>query len=257
MLSFDRTGTGAPLLLIHPLGGARVVWEPVVPLLARHRDVIAVDLPGFGDSPPLPDGEQATAARLARATAALLDDLGIDSAHVAGNSLGGWVALELERLGRARSVTAIAPAGLWGRPLGPRPGRSARPLAAGVLPLLPLLLRNDALRTSALSGSIGRPERVPADAAARLISSYLRAPGFEAADRAMRASVFELVRTDTPITLAWPELDRLVARPSRLPAWVDSVDLPGCGHVPTWDDPELVARVLLEGSRDDARELAA
>ena len=54
MLSHDRTGSGAPLLLIHPLGGSRVVWEPVMPLLARERDVIAVDLPGFGDSPPLP-----------------------------------------------------------------------------------------------------------------------------------------------------------------------------------------------------------
>jgi pimeloyl-ACP methyl ester carboxylesterase len=257
MLSYDRTGTGAPLLLIHPLGAARVVWEPVMPLLARERDVIAVDLPGFGDSPPLPDGDEPTAARLARSAAELLDGLGIETAHVAGNSLGGWVALELERLGRARSVTALAPAGLWSRPLGPRPGSSARSLANAALPLLPLLLRNDPLRLAALSGSVAHPERVPPEAAARLISSYLAAPGFEAANRAMRSSVFDFALTDTPITLVWPERDRLVAKPRRLPAWVRSVDLPDCGHVPTWDAPELVARVLLEGSRDGERRRAA
>ena len=257
MLAYERMGTGAPLVLVHPLGGARVVWEPVTPLLAPERDVIALDLPGFGDSRPLPDGESPTAARLALAVAELLDELGIDTAHVAGNSLGGWVALELERLGRARSVTAIAPAGLWSRPLGPRPGPSPRSLGVAALPLLPVLLRNDALRGAALSGSIARPERVPPDAAARLIRSYLSAPGFEPANRAMRASLFELAPTTTPITLVWPELDRLVAKPSRLPAWVCSVDLPGCGHVPTWDAPELVADVLLAGSRDDAREAAA
>jgi pimeloyl-ACP methyl ester carboxylesterase len=236
------------LVLIHPLGGTRIVWEPVTPLLAATHDVIALDLPGFGASPPLPPGERPTAARLARAVAGLLDTLGVDAAHVAGNSLGGWVALELERLGRARSVTAIAPAGLWSRPLGPRPGPNLRALGRALLPLLPLVLRSRRLRALALSGAFAHPERVPAGAARRLASAYLRAPAFEEANRQMRAEVFTLQSTNVPVTLGWPEHDRLVARPRTLPAWVRSVELAGCGHVPMWDDPSLVAEVILEGA---------
>jgi pimeloyl-ACP methyl ester carboxylesterase len=248
MLSHDRSGAGEPLVLIHPLGGTRIVWEPVMPRLAATHDVIAPDLPGFGQSSALPGHQPPTAARLARAVADFLDTLGIESAHVAGNSLGGWVALELERLGHARSVTAIAPAGLWSRPLGPRPGSNVRALGRALVPLLPLLLRSRRLRALALSGSFAHPERVPARAARRLASAYLRAPAFEEANRLMRSSTFTLQRTDVPLTFAWPEYDRLIARPRNLPAWVRSVELPGCGHVPMWDDPPLVTRVILEAS---------
>jgi pimeloyl-ACP methyl ester carboxylesterase len=248
MLSHDRSGAGEPLVLIHPLGGTRIVWEPVIPLLAATHDVIAPDLPGFGQSSALPDHQPPTAARLARAVADFLDTLGIESAHVAGNSLGGWVALELERLGHARSVTAIAPAGLWSRPLGPRPGPNVRALGRALVPLLPLLLRSRRLRALALSGSFAHPERVPARAARRLASAYQRAPAFEEANRLMRSSTFTLEQTDVPLTFAWPEHDRLIARPRNLPAWVRSVELPGCGHVPMWDDPPLVARVIMDGS---------
>jgi pimeloyl-ACP methyl ester carboxylesterase len=224
------------------------VWEPVAPRLATARDVIAPDLPGFGQSPALPAGEPPTAARLARAVAEFLDTLGIEAAHVAGNSFGGWVALELERLGRARSVTAIAPAGLWSRPLGPRPGPNVRALGRALVPLLPLLLRSRRLRALALSSSFAHPERVPTGAARRLASAYLRAPAFEEANRLMRANVFTLQPTDVPVTLAWPEYDRLIARPRNLPPWVRSVELAGCGHVPMWDDPSLVAEAILDGS---------
>jgi len=248
MLTHDRHGAGEPLVLIHPLGGTRIVWEPVAPLLAATRDVIAPDLPGFGRSPALPDHEPPTAARLARAVADFLDSLGLESAHVAGNSLGGWVALELERLGRARSVTAIAPAGLWSRPLGPRPGPNLRAIGRALVPLLPLLLRSRRLRTLALSGSFAHPERVPAGAARRLAAAYLRAPAFEEANRLMRASTFTLEPTDVPLTFAWPEHDRLIARPRHLPGWVRSVELAGCGHVPMWDDPPQVAAVIRAGS---------
>ena len=248
MLSHDRHGAGEPLVLIHPLGGTRIVWEPVIPLLAATREVIAPDLPGFGESRALPDHEPPTAARLARAVADFLDTLGLESTHVAGNSLGGWVALELERLDRARSVTAIAPAGLWSRPLGPRPGPNLRAIGRTLVPLLPLLLRSRRLRRLALSGSFAQPERVPAGAARRLASAYLRAPAFEEANRLMRTSTFTLEPTDVPLTFAWPEHDRLIARPRNLPAWVRSVELAGCGHVPMWDDPPRVAEVIREGS---------
>src|SRR5882762_8596719 len=112
-LAYRRVGAGEPLLLLHGLGSQWQVWEPVLALLSRERDVAAVDLPGFGESPPFEPDVAPTPDRIARSVAALLDELGWKDPHVAGNSLGGWVALELARMGRARSVVAISPAGLW------------------------------------------------------------------------------------------------------------------------------------------------
>ena len=93
-------------------------------------------------------------------------------------------------------------------------------------------------------------ERVPPEAALRLVRAYADAPGFEEVNGAMRASRFtRLEHIRVPVTLAWPEHDRLVARPAHLPPTVRNVALPGAGHVPMWDAPELVADVLLQGSR--------
>jgi pimeloyl-ACP methyl ester carboxylesterase len=94
-LASNRTGAGSPMVLLHPLGSDRGVWDPVVPALAEDFDVLAVDLPGFGDSPPLPADVEPSPAALAQAVAGLLDELGIERPAVVGNSVGGWVALEL------------------------------------------------------------------------------------------------------------------------------------------------------------------
>jgi pimeloyl-ACP methyl ester carboxylesterase len=235
-------------VLLHALGADRQMWEPVRGALAAERDVLALDLPGFGGSPPL-TGVAPTPAALAGAVARFLgEELGLDGVHVAGNSLGGWVALELALAGRARTVTAIAPAGLWPEPLVARRG-GARAVARAALPIAGALVRTARGRRLALAGSVAHPERVPPAAAAHLIRAYATAPGFEAVDHAMRAGRFlGLADLRVPTTLAWPSDDRLVSRPRRLPADVDSVVLDGCGHVPTWDDPEQVARVLLRGS---------
>ena len=168
-LAYDRRGDGPPLVLLHPLGADRGVWAPVFDRLAAQRDVIAPDLPGFGASPAL-DGDP-TPARLAAAVRAFVrEDLGIDRWHVAGNSLGGWVALALaaDAASGVASVTAIAPAGLWARPLGPKPS-VARRAAALVAPFAPALTRAAGIRRAILAGSVGHPERVPPAAAARLV----------------------------------------------------------------------------------------
>src|SRR6476646_9157205 len=122
-LAYTRSGSGAPLVLLHGIGLNRGSWNPVVPTLAQHFDVIAVDLPGFGDSAEA-FSAQATSTQghpraLAEAVAGLLAELGVTTPHVAGNSLGGWVALELAALYPVASVTLIDPAGLWkqGAPL--------------------------------------------------------------------------------------------------------------------------------------------
>ena len=106
-LAYDRTGSGPPLVLVHGLGSCKEMWRPVVPLLAREREVIAVDLPGFGASPPGPE----TVEGLADAVAGFADELGLERPHVAGNSLGGGVALELAARGRVRSACGVSPIG--------------------------------------------------------------------------------------------------------------------------------------------------
>jgi pimeloyl-ACP methyl ester carboxylesterase len=245
-LAFDRAGTGPVLVLLHPLGADRHVWEPVMERLTAQRDVIALDLPGFGGSPSLNSGAPSTPAALAAAVAAFLPD---SPYHVAGNSLGGWVALELAAAGHARSVTAIAPAGLWPEPLAPKRAL-ARGLAKAIRPALPALVRRPVGRRLALASTVAHAERVPPEAALRLVRAYADGPGFEAVNRAMRANRFtRLEHIRVPVTLAWPEHDHLVARPAHLPPTVRNVALPDAGHVPMWDAPDLVASVLLQGSR--------
>ena len=249
MLNHVRRGSGEPLVLIHPLGAELVVWEPVLDRLARDRDVIAVDLPGFGGSRPLSNGAAATPRTFARSVASFLDELGLGRVHVPGNSLGGWVALELAKANRALSVAGLCTAGFWRRPLGPRPGRDIRRVGRALLPVLPALLRSATGRRVVLRGSVARPERVPPQAATRLVRSYLSSPGYEGASSAMRAEVFAGVEDiRVPVTLAWAEHDRVVDRPrTRVPDW-RTVILHGCGHIPTWDDPDQVARLLLLSS---------
>ncbi|MGZ6705713.1 MAG: alpha/beta fold hydrolase [Solirubrobacteraceae bacterium] len=247
-LAFERHGSGPALVLLHPLGADRHVWRPVADRLAARRDVVCVDLPGFGGSAPL-EGDASPAA-LARAVAAFIATLGLDGpVHIAGNSLGGWVALELALAGHARSATAIAPAGLWPAPLAPKRG-VARAAARALLPLMPALVRSAAGRRLALAATVADARRVPPPDALRLVRSYATAPGFAAVDAAMRAGRFRgLERIRVPVTLAWCEHDRLVGRPAHLPPRVRSIELRGCGHVPMWDAPEDVAGLLLTAGR--------
>jgi pimeloyl-ACP methyl ester carboxylesterase len=238
------------LLLIHGLGASSRVWDPVLPLLEGEREAIALDMPGFGEAAPLPPGVEPTAANLAAALQASCEGLGGDRPHVAGNSLGGWVALEMGRAGWASSVTAISPAGLWRAPIGPREN-DARALARRLRPLVSAALWVPAVRRRMLSTFAAHPGRIPAAAGRELVLGWIDANGYEGANRAMRTHVFDPAGyPDLPVTLAWGQLDRLVAppRPERRPAGSRFLILPGVGHTPTWDDPELVARTLLEGS---------
>jgi pimeloyl-ACP methyl ester carboxylesterase len=248
-IAYDRIGDGPPLVLLHPLGADRRVWDPIAGSLGATHEVIAVDLPGFGQSPPLRHTTP-TPQALAEAVAALLRELGIEPPHVVGNSLGGWVALELALAGGAGRVTAIAPAGLWSGPLVPKPSIAHR-LARGLEPLVVPAVRSRRGRRLLLSGSVAYPDRIPPRDAAHLVRAYARAPGFIAVNDAMRAATFTaLDRVRCPVTLIWPEHDGLVQRPARLPSNVISVALPDAGHVPMWDAPAaLVALITAAESR--------
>lgn len=103
------------LVLVHGLGSAGTIWKTLVPQLVESFTVYAVDLPGHGDA-PLRDDEEMDPRSLARAIVDYMaNDLGVERMHVAGNSLGGWIALEMAAVApdHVISVTALAPAGLW------------------------------------------------------------------------------------------------------------------------------------------------
>jgi len=245
-VDYFRRGSGEPLLLVHGLGGDRSTWTPVIDPLAAEYDVVAPDLPGFGASPPLPAGETPTPRALAEALARLLDDLDIGTAHIAGNSLGGWVALELALLGRARTVTTLCAAGMWSRPLGPRPELPVRRLGRLPSPLLGAVMAPSAVRRRLLAAFVAHPERVPRKDAARMAAAYIAAPGYVATNREMRSDHFRgAADIDVPVTLAWGECDRLIRPRDPGIRGAEMVVLKGCGHLPTWDDPELVTQVIL------------
>jgi pimeloyl-ACP methyl ester carboxylesterase len=251
-LGYDRFGSGAPLVLIHSLGTDRCVWHPVLDRLAAHRDVIALDMPGFGESEPLPADTEPTPRALADAiTAFLREELDIaQPPHVAGNSLGGWVALELGLDATAASVTAISPAGLWPRALPPKPS-IARGIARAATPVLAGVLASERGRRLAFGATMAHPERVPPREAIRLVRAYAAAPGYDTVNAAMRAGRFVgLERIRVPLTFGWPDRDRLVGRPALLPPRARNVVLVDCGHVPMWDSPEQVTDLLLTGSVD-------
>lgn len=255
-VAYDRAGHGPPLVLLHPLGGDRRVWDPVLPHLTGSHEVITVDLPGFGESAPLPAGIPPTPRALAEALAAELTALGIERPRVAGNSLGGWVALELALAGGASAVTGIAPAGLWPEPLVPKASIAHRLVRAG-LPLIGPATAIAPLRSLLLRGSVAHPRRVPSADAARLLRAYALAPGFIEVNNAMRARRFEgLERIRVPVTLVWPERDRLVRRPRWVPDRIRNLDLPDAGHIPMWDAPEAVAAILRGPATDRSRTAA-
>ena len=251
-----RAGEGPPLVLIHGLGGSHIVWEPVMDLLARERDVIAVDLPGFGDSDPLPEGTRHGPLEMGRAVSAHLESLGVERPHLAGNSLGAWTALEMAADGNAASVCGISPAGLWRRKLGPRAynTRKAGQRARG---FIMRAVRTERGRRALLATTMARPELLSPDEAVRWVAAWLDAPSYDDANEMMRGDPFERAdEVDVPVTVVWGERDRLVRPPlkERMPLGTRYSTAPGWGHTPTRDDPGGVARLLLKASTVEMRE---
>ncbi|NEA65664.1 alpha/beta fold hydrolase [Streptomyces sp. SID12488] len=257
-LSYARVGAGEPLLLLHGIGHHRQAWDPVIDILATERDVIAVDLPGFGASPALPDGFAHDLPTMTAVFAALCEALELDRPHVAGNSLGGLLALELGREKRVRSVTTLSPAGFW--------SQAERRYAFGVLlamrraarsmpvPLVERLSRSAAGRSVLTSTIYARPGRRSPEAVVAETLALANAKRFTETLRAGRDIRFTDDVPDVPVTVAWGTRDLLLMRRQGVRAKqiiprAHLIRLPGCGHVPMNDDPALVARVLLDGSR--------
>jgi pimeloyl-ACP methyl ester carboxylesterase len=108
--------TPAPIVLLHGATSSAKAWDALIPPLGEKYRVFAPTLAGHCDGPPLPAGDAGVVHRIVDSTCRQLDEAAIDTAHIVGNSLGGWVALELARRGRAKSVLALSPAGAWRSP---------------------------------------------------------------------------------------------------------------------------------------------
>jgi pimeloyl-ACP methyl ester carboxylesterase len=252
-LALDRLGVGPPLVLLHGLGSSRRAWDPMVPALAERFDVIAVDLPGFGDSAPLRAQVEPTPVALAASVDDLLDDLGISDPHIVGNSLGGWVALELAALRPVASLILLSPAGLWRdrTPIYARVTlRASRWLARHVGGLLCRLVSYRAARVLILGQTHGRPTKMTAAQARTTIRTLGRCPGFDAT---LRATTHRRYRAGSalaaPIAVAFGSRDLvLLRRQSRhldqLPSHIHVQELPGCGHVPMSDDPNALVALI-------------
>lgn len=251
-LNFARLGHGPPLVLLHGIGHRWQAWEPVLDRLARHHDVIAVDLPGFGESPEpksgMPVGMGATVDRVAQT----FRRLGVHRPHVAGNSLGGAIALELAAAGLVASATALSPAGfhtLAERRRAIAILRTLRVNAYTPVPLLRVALRSRKLQSMTYGLLVVHPEYLSLDRMIGDASALRRAGVFMRVARADRHYQFSGEPT-VPVTVAWGDRDRILppyealrAR-ARLPN-ARHVVLTGCGHVPMSDDPDQVAAVIL------------
>ena len=251
--------TGEPLVLIHGFTGSARLWDPIVPLVESRHDVLVVTLAGHFEGEPIDDPSIAT---LADALERDLDRAGLETAHLVGNSLGGWMALELAKRGRARSVVGLSPAGGWaaGSPEQERVGRLfrrfERALKVGGRFAEPLSSR-PGLRKLAMRDLLAHPERMPPAAALATIrgaaACEIVGPLIDAVDRDGPPTDFTSI--DVPVRVAWGTADRILTYPRYweplkriLPPHTELVELPGLGHVPMWDDPQLVARTVLEAT---------
>jgi pimeloyl-ACP methyl ester carboxylesterase len=252
-LDLHRGGSGEPLVLVHGIGHTWRGWRPMLPLLERRFDVLAVDMPGFGRSPPLPEGLQSTPAALADAVESEMDRAGFETAVVAGNSLGGWVALELATRGRARGVVALSPAGLaWGRERtwGVAVLRAIRWLA-GNAPAPEPVLRNPIGRTVFGGPTIGRPWRLDPDDLIEQSRMLADCAGFEATlPHTLDAQPAGLTEIDVPVLILWGTKDLILLprqgrRFERLIPGAELRYLRGLGHVPMSDDPELLSEAIV------------
>ena len=261
-MRFDRQGSGKPLLLIHGLGSSRRTWGPVLPMLTARRDVIAVDLPGFGESPALRD--EVTIASLTDAVEGFIVEHNLGAVDVVGSSMGARMALELARRGHAGSVVALDPGGFWTdrqlkifhTTIG-----SSIALVRRIQPLLPALSRSRAGRTALLLQFSAKPWRLPPDLVLRELRSIARSPGTDAAFHALvhgpKQKGAPAASLKGRVAIGWGRNDRVTApsQAQRARELFPDATLhwfPGCGHFPHWDQPHDAARLILEATEPPA-----
>ncbi|MDX2694170.1 alpha/beta fold hydrolase [Streptomyces ipomoeae] len=265
-VAYERQGTGEPVVLLHGLGSHRLTWDSVVPLLTEQREIIAMDLPGFGESPDLDPGVPRDLDTAVLWLGSVFAALGVERPHVVGHSLGGLIALRLGQAGLARSVTAIAPAGFW-TGMERRYTYAVVSAARQGVRLLPDSALGALVRTAparaVLTGTLyGRPELCPPEAVVAALRTLRSSAAFKATLEAGRApGLFSGDIPDVPVTIAWGTRDRLLPprQADRARAMIPNahlVALSGCGHVPMLDAPDVVAHTILRATDPRATEPA-
>ena len=257
-VSYDRRGAGEPLVLLHGIGHRWQAWEPVIDRLAKHHEVFSIDLFGFGASPMLPAERPYTVPGAVRALAEVFADLGLDRPHIAGNSLGGMLALELASRDLVRSVTALSPAGFWtarDRAYAIQALSGIRRIARLSPAVHQALFSRRAARFAGGSLLFGKTSWLTAEVMLADMAAMAAAPGFDAVVAAGGRDYFFMSPEPTvPTTVAWGSRDRILwPRQARRCAQIlpsaRHLPLPGCGHVPMGDDPAAVAEVILSTCR--------
>ncbi len=255
-----RAGSGEPVVLLHGFTGTWHHWRPVLGDLVARYEVIAPTLAGHAGGPPLEVTTESAIAHAADHLEGHLDDLGVGTAHFVGNSMGGALSLELAKRGRARSVVALSPGGLW--EIGSQePIRIANffarqlKLTRASAPRAELIVRRPGARHLAFRDIMRHGELVsPADAA-ELMRESIQCTVTDQVIRALRAGQAHLdglEEIQAPVRVAWAQLDRILpmathaSRARREIPGVDYVVLPKVGHVPMWDDTRLVVKTITE-----------
>jgi pimeloyl-ACP methyl ester carboxylesterase len=257
MLAYERHGSGDPLVLVHGVTHRRQAWYPVLDEVAEQREVILVDLPGHGQSPPFETDGLSVKDALRRDFKTFLSDAGLDRPHVAGNSLGGLVALVAGAEGDARSVPALSPAGFW---RDEAEFAYTRRFFIGLLHLADRLgpsaeraARTRAVRQVVYSTLMAHPSRVPADHVLGDVRAFMYARPTLRTLLGAAEPFTDDIPVDVPVTIAWAGRDLVLPRwqaetaKRRVPHG-EHMMLRGVGHVPMFDHPRLIAKVLLEGS---------
>lgn len=256
-LHHEITGSGPTVVLVHGVCHRGHAWDAVVPLLEDRFRVVVVDLPGHGESPEAP-GEGDPLPYMADRLAELLAEVTPDGerAHLAGNSLGGFLALEMGARGLAESVTAFSPAGFFRTEAEHRHARrvftTLRALARVTAPVVPLLSRSALGRTAFMGVFCARPWRYAPEAmaidGAAIVTNRV-------VDRALAADflVSEPVDEDLPITVRWGRFDLVlpVGQARQVPRVFPRarVEITPDGHVPMTDDPAGVAAAIADTVR--------
>jgi len=258
-MHFERRGSGTPLLLVHGLGSSLRTWGRVLPALSAQREVIAVDLPGFGQTPPL-DGE-VSIATLTDALQRFIRAEAVGDVDVVGSSMGARMVLELARRGHGGATVALDPGGFWSDRYVKVFGASIKAsvtLVRAIQPALPLITRSAVGRTALLAQFSARPWKLPPDLVLTELRDYAAAKSF---DKALRSLVNGPTQRGAPagtlrgrVVIGWGRQDRVTLRgqarratelfPDATLHWFER-----CGHFPHWDQPAEAAELILSSTR--------
>jgi pimeloyl-ACP methyl ester carboxylesterase len=250
-------GSGSPLVSLHGFIDTWRTWELVLPALERHHDVLALTLAGHAGGPPI-DGKIGAGA-LADAVERAMDEAGFETAHLVGNSLGGYLALQLAARGRARTVVAFAPAGGWAHGDEScedllRAQSSLHDQAKMIAPHARAVLSSVEGRRRATQYITTNFEHIPAELLAHQMLGVASCDAAHGLIEHATAEAWELEaeKITCPVRIVWGTEDRLLPWPSaaaRFRAeWLphaDWVELEGVGHCPQLDVPLEAAQLIL------------